>query len=179
MYKKWNVKFNLLCTFGSFSSFSWRWARNPLYFVSFGFLVHLFEPISWFSPKVLWLSVTNPVILSWHSYCCWAVLSIQSLPVSCMENSTQGKKKTKTKNTPGLILANICDKMKISTQLYWNLLRYLIIAAYWRLLKKETPGTCNKTQEDGLCILCSPRSRVLKVSDTQCALDRVEIPILI
>lgn len=138
MYKKWNVKFNL-CTFGSFSLFSWRWARSPLCFASFGFFFHLFEPISWFSPEVLWQSVTNPVILPWHSYWCGAVLSIQSLPVS-MENSTQGKKKKKKKPT-GLILANICDKMKIFTQLYWNLLRHLVIAAYWRLLKEGTRGT--------------------------------------
>lgn len=174
MYKKWNVKFNLLCTFGSFSSFSWRWARNTLNFVSCGFLFLLFEPISRFSQKMLWLSLTNPEILSWHSYCWWAVLSIQSLPVSCMENSIQEKKLKK-----GLILANICDKMKIFTQLYWSLLWHLVIAAYWRLLKEGTRGTCNKTQEDGSCILCYPRSQVLKVSDTQCALDRVEIPILI
>lgn len=86
-----------------------------------------------------------------------------------------GKKNLKK----GLILANICDKMKIFTQLYWNLLWHLVIVAYWRLLKEGTRGTCNKTQEDGSCILCYPRSQVLKVSDTQCALDRVEIPILI
>lgn len=93
-----------------------------------------------------------------------------------MENSAQEKEK---REKPGLILANICDKMKIFTQLYWNLLRHLVIAAYWRLLKEGTQGTCNKTQKDGFCVLCYPRSEVLKVSDTQCAPDRVEIPILI
>lgn len=77
--------------FGLFSSFSQRWARNPLNFVSFGSLSHLLEPISWFSLEVLWLSVTNPVILPWYSYWCWAVLSIQSLPLSCMGKKNKGK----------------------------------------------------------------------------------------
>lgn len=51
-----------------------------------------------------------------------------------MENSAQEKKKT------GFILSNIGDKMKIFTQLYWNLLRHLVIAAYWRLLRRELEG---------------------------------------
>lgn len=172
MYKKWNVKFNLLCTFGSFPSFSWRWARNPLCFVSFGFFFHLFEPLSWFSPEVLWLSVTNPVILPWHSYWCWAVLSIQSLSVSCMENSTQLKKNR----------CNSCQYLWWNEDLHSTLLEFTQAfgnSSLLEFLKEGTWGTCNKPQQDGLCILCCLRSQVLKVSDAHCALDRVEIPILI
>lgn len=93
------------------------------------------------------LYVTNPIILSWHSYCCGAFLSKQSLLVSGMENSAQEKK-----NNAGFILTNICNKMKIFSQLYWNLLRHLVIAAWWRLLRRELKGP-DKTREGGLCIL--------------------------
>lgn len=106
----------------------------------FCFLCFPLLPVSTNEPiqKVVWLSVTNPVILSWHSSCCWAFLSIQSLPVSCMENSAQEKKTNH--QTTGLILTNICDKMKVFTQLYWNLLRHMVRAAYWRLLGTELEG---------------------------------------
>lgn len=74
-------------------------------------------------------------------------MSKQSLPVSCMENSAQEKK-----DNAGFILANICDKMKIFTQLYWNLLRHLVIAAGWRLLRRKLERP-DETQEGGLRIL--------------------------
>lgn len=64
-----------------------------------------------------------------------------------MENSAQEKK-----NNAGFILTNICNKMKIFSQLYWNLLRHLVIAAWWRLLRRELKGP-DKTREGGLCIL--------------------------
>lgn len=139
----------LLCTFGSSCRYSCRWAVNPLYFVSFVFLSYLLQPVSRFSQKAVWLSVTNPIILSWHSYCWWAFLSIQSLPVSCTEDSAQEKKN----QNPGFILTNIWDKIKIFTQLYWNLLRQSVIAAYGRLLQGELGGpVINHKKMD--CVFC-------------------------
>lgn len=49
-------------------------------------------------------------------------------------------RKKKEKKKKGFILTNICDKIKNFSQLYWSLLRHLLIAAHWWLLRREDKG---------------------------------------
>lgn len=141
------------------------------FIVSSVYLFCLFQPRSWFIPKVVWLSVTNPVTLSWRSYCCWAFLPMKSLPMSCVEIRVCPGKKCRFHSY------QYFDKMKIFTQLYWNLLRHLVIAAYWPQLAREFQGSIMKYKK--ACTSFLSMIWVLKVSNTQCVLYRVKTPRLI